>query len=234
MKSSPRAFHFISLFPEMISGYFQYGVLNRAQTAGIIVIHNHHLRNFAVDRHGTIDGRPYGGGEGMVLRPDALANAVSAASGDAKPRLILPSPRGSLWTSQIAKNIAEDDRQLMFICPRFSGVDERFIQRFEVEEYSLGDFVISGGELPAILFADSIARFIPGVLGDSDSAVHDSFGDGLQGCLEHPIYTRPESIWGMTVPEVLRSGDHAAIAQWRQQQSRAVTMQRRPDLLKED
>jgi tRNA (guanine37-N1)-methyltransferase len=223
-------FGFISIFPELINGYFQYGILRRAIASSLIDFKSVQLRDFAVDRHGSIDDRPYGGGDGMVMRAEPLAAAVQSLAMES-PQIIIPSPRGERWTHSHAEKFAQNSH-IIFVCPRFSGVDQRFLDRFGALEFSMGDFVVSGGELPALMFADSIIRHIPGALGHIDSAAHDSFSEDIGGLLEYPLYTRPEEIWGMKVPDVLLSGDHRAISEWRTKRSQEITSERRPDLLK--
>jgi tRNA (guanine37-N1)-methyltransferase len=227
-----RTITFISVQPELIASYCAFGVFRRAQAQGQIAIKNINLRDFAIDRHGSIDARPYGGGDGMVMRPEPLAAAVEAVRRQAEipPLVILPSPQGQLWRQQTAGELQTTGRDLILICGRFGGVDQRFIDRYVDYEFSLGDFVISGGELAALAMVDSLLRLEPGILGHQDSAAEDSFGAALNGGLEYPLYTKPEVFEGETVPPVLLSGDHKAIATWRREQAEAVTRRKRPDL----
>jgi tRNA (guanine37-N1)-methyltransferase len=230
MTSVTHRIGFISIFPDLINSYFQYGIMRRSVASKLVDFRSLQLRDFAVDRHGSIDDRPYGGGEGMVMRPEPLAAAIQSLEME-RPQIIIPSPRGERWSHRHAENLSKYS-ELIFVCPRFSGVDQRFIDHFGAWEFSLGDFVISGGELPAIIFADSIIRHIPGALGHIESSAKDSFSDDIGGLLEYPLYTRPEEIWGLKVPEVLMSGDHRAISEWRTKRSQEITSERRPDLLK--
>jgi tRNA (guanine37-N1)-methyltransferase len=192
------------------------------------------LRVFAVDLHGSVDDHPYGGGDGMVLRPEPLAAAVEAVteSEGRAPTVILTSPAGTPWTHVEAERFAADAAPLLFVAGRFGGVDQRFVDQFVHHEYSVGDVVLAGGELPALMMAESILRFLPGVLGHADSAALDSFSPALDGGLEHPLYTRPLEFRGARVPDVLLSGDHERIATWRRDAARSRTADRRPDLKK--
>lgn len=222
------SFFFISIHPDFIQRYSDFGVFRSGVKHGLLSVDSINLRQFAADRHATVDGRPFGGGDGMVLRPDVLARAVQSLG---SCHVVLASPSGRIWNQSSAESLLKINKPICFISGRFDGVDQRFIDHYVDEEYSIGDFVVSGGELPSLLMADSIARLIPGVLGHQDSAVCDSFASGMNGMLEHPLYTRPDSFEGVEVPEVLMSGHHARIKEWRQLQSYAKTKARRPDLL---
>lgn len=220
---------FVTLHPDFVKAYFGFGVFARGQSKGILSFEVVNLRNYAVDKHGSVDARPYGGGDGMVLRAEPLRDVIRSLSEPS--HIILTSPSGKLWTQEDAQRLSKLSKPLVFICGRFAGVDQRFIDLYVDEEISIGDFVVSGGELPALLMADSIVRQIPGVLGNEHSASQDSFSDGFAGGLEHPLYTKPRVFEEKTVPTALTSGNHDAIAQWRKEQSRKKTKQLRPDLL---
>lgn len=227
-----RGFTFVTIHPDFISAYGKFGVMRAAQAKDLARIDVVNLRDHAIDKHGTVDDVPYGGGDGMVMRPEPLAAAVQAIRASTPSvQVILTSPAGKLWRQQDACEFAAKEQSLVFICGRFAGVDQRFIDGYVDQEYSLGDFVLSGGELAALAMADSILRFVPGVLGHAESAAQDSFAPGFQGGLEHPLYTRPQSFDGQPVPDVLTSGDHQAIAKWRVDQAALRTKERRPDLL---
>lgn len=218
----------VTLFPELFE-CLSHGVVGRAMTAGRLTVTPWQLRDFTEDRHHTVDDRPYGGGPGMVLKVDPLQKAVQAfqvkLGGSAK--VIYTSPQGKRFTAEAAKRLALEPA-LILVAGRYEGVDERFVDAVVDEEWSIGDYVLSGGELPACVMIDAIARFIPGVLGDEQSSEMDSYSAGLLDC---PHYTRPEVFEGVVIPEVLRSGDHEAIARWREKQSLGRTWLRRPDLL---
>jgi tRNA (guanine37-N1)-methyltransferase len=221
---------FITIHPAMIDAYRQLAIFRRAEEKGLARLRVVSLRDFAVDHHGTVDGRPCGGGDGMVLRADCLGAAVDSLGGESQ--VVLPSPRGARWSDSLAREMLTISKPLVFVCGRFGGVDQRFIDRYTPQEISLGDFIVSGGELPALTIVDTLLRLIPGVLGHEESAQVDSFSPAFGGCLEFPLYTKPREIWGMTVPEVLMSGDHQGIAKWRTEKSREVTAAFRPDLIK--
>ena len=232
----PREFVFISIHPKLVECYRQFGVFKAAESAGLSSVVSLDLRDFAADKHGSVDDAPYGGGDGMVMRADCLANALESAAKNTqigvKPLVIYTSPAGKTWTQDEASKLAGEIRPLIFICGRFAGVDQRFIDECVDVEYSVGDVVLAGGELPALMIAESILRLIPGVLGHERSARDDSFGEGLNGLLEYPSYTRPAEWHGQKVPEVLMSGNHVAISKWRHEQSVAKTKNLRPDLIK--
>ena len=187
------------------------------------------LRDFATDRHRTVDDTPSGGGAGMVLKPDILAKAIDTVSpsGDPRPRLLM-SPRGAPLTQQRAHELAEGPGAVI-VCGRFEGIDQRVIEARQLEEISIGDYVLAGGEVAAMVLLEAVVRLIPGVLGSADSHADESFENGL---LEYPQYTRPQNFEGTEIPDVLTSGDHGKIARWRAEQSQALTAARRPDLLK--
>jgi tRNA (guanine37-N1)-methyltransferase len=228
-------FHVITLFPEMVGQITAEGVLGRAIRQGIIGLTCWNPRDFTHDRHRTVDDRPYGGGPGMLMKVQPLADAIVAArkQAGASARVIYLSPQGQRLNQQkvsqlAARNAETGAASLILIAGRYEGIDERLIEQYVDEEISIGDYVVSGGELAAIVLIDAVARMLPGVLGDENSAQQDSF---MQGLLDCPHYTRPEQINGVRVPDVLLSGDHKAIARWRLKQSLGRTWLRRPDLL---
>ena len=222
-------FDVFTLFPEVMEDYLQAGVLGNAQESGRIEVHLHHLRDYTTDRHRTTDDEPYGGGGGMVMKPEPIFAAVESILGDSRSEVpvILLTPQGRVFDQTIARELAGSER-IALICGRYEGVDERIREHLATDEISIGDYVLSGGELPAMVLIDSVSRLMPGVLGDSEATEKDSHTNGL---LEHPHYTRPPVFRGWEVPEVLRSGDHARIARWRIEQSLRRTFRRRPELL---
>ena len=223
-------FDVVSLFPEMVRDASGYGVTGKAIEKGIVSLSIWNPRNYTHDRHKTVDDRPYGGGPGMVMKYQPLMDAVSdakqqAASGSC--RVVYLSPQGTLISQTLLQEISQTD-QLILIAGRYEGIDERFISQVCDEEWSLGDYVISGGELAALIVVDAVTRLIPGVLGDTESAKQDSHSNGLLDC---PHYTRPEQSELGNVPDVLLGGNHADIKRWRMKQSLGRTWLRRPDLL---
>ncbi len=225
-------FDVVTLFPEMVESVAQAGVLGRAIKNGQIALKSWNPRDYTQDKHRTVDDRPYGGGPGMLMKVEPLKSAIQAAIDDAKKnatghKVIYMSPQGRPVTQQAVMQLAEEPG-LILIAGRYEGIDERIIEAYVDEEWSIGDYVLSGGELPALVLIDAVARMIPGVLGDENSAQQDSF---MQGLLDCPHYTRPEEIDGQTVPEVLLSGNHAEIERWRLKQSLGRTWLRRPELL---
>ena len=222
-------FDVISLFPEMVATIAEYGVVGRAQRRDLITLDIENPRDHTNDVHRTVDDRPYGGGPGMVMKYEPLAVAVKAArarSPKGSPVVYL-SPQGRVFSQAIAKRYAALPG-LILLAGRYEGVDERLIESQVDEELSVGDFVLSGGEVPAMAVIDAVVRLLPGVLGDEESAAQDSFMEGL---LDHPHYTRPELVDGRNVPDVLLSGDHAEIARWRMKQALGRSFLRRPDLV---
>jgi len=222
-------FDVFTVFPDVLSPYLAASILGRARQAGLLEVRLHDPRDYTTDRHRTTDDTPYGGGGGMVMKPEPLYAAVRKAMGDAPSStpVILLTPQGRLFTQAVARELADHPR-LALLCGRYEGVDERVRQGLATDEISIGDYVVTGGELPALVVIDAVARCLPGVLGDEDGALDDSHASGL---LEYPHYTRPPDFEGRRVPEVLLSGDHARIAAWRRRQSLARTLRRRPDLL---
>ena len=223
-------FGVVSLFPEMVSTIGEYGVVGRAEERGLIALHTVNPRDFTSDVHRTVDDRPYGGGPGMVMKYAPVAAAVEAAKGKLPKGcpVVFLSPQGRVFDQAMAKRFALLPG-LVFLAGRYEGIDERLIESHIDEEVSLGDFVLSGGEIAAMAVIDAVVRLLPGVLGDDESAAQDSFMEGL---LDHPHFTRPEEIAGRKVPDVLLSGDHAQIARWRLKQALGRSYKRRPDLLK--
>ena len=217
------------LFPEAMRPYLASSVLARAQAAGLVEIQLHNIRDFTSDRHQTTDDEPYGGGGGMVMKPEPIFAAVESVlgSGVESSRIVLLTPQGRVFNQGLAAELATVPR-LVLICGRYEGVDERVSQHLVDDEISIGDYVLTGGELPALAIVDAVVRLLPGALGDENASARDSHADGL---LEGPHYTRPAEYRGWEVPAVLRSGDHAKIAAWRREQSLRRTLERRPDLL---
>ena len=218
----------LTLFPEMFPGSLGVSLAGKALEAGTWSLETRNIRDFATDKHRMVDDTPAGGGPGMVMKPDVLAAAIDAASpeGDTRPRLLM-SPRGKPLTQQRVRELAAGPGAVI-LCGRFEGVDERVITRRGLEEVSIGDYVLSGGELGALVLLDAVVRLLPGVMGHSESGFSESFEEGL---LEYPHYTRPREFEGEEIPAVLLSGDHQAIARWKQAQSEKITAERRPDLL---
>ena len=219
----------VSLFPEFVEQVGQFGVVGRARERQLLSLHMQNPRDFADDVHRTVDDRPYGGGPGMVLKYEPTAKAIHAAKEQVPSNcpVVCLSPQGRVFDQAAAQRFAELPGMVL-LAGRYEGIDERLIDLQVDEELSLGDFVLSGGEIAAMAVIDAVARLLPGVLGDDESAIQDSFMDGL---LDHPHYTRPESIAGLDVPSVLLSGDHARIARWRYQQALGRSFLRRPDLV---
>ena len=219
----------VSLFPSMFSGPFDDSIIRRACDKGLLDIHILNPRDFAFDRHKHVDDSPFGGGSGMVLKPEPMFRAMrflTETTNIARRRVLLMSPDGATFSQKKAKELADFD-QLIFICGHYEGFDARITELAD-EILSIGDYVLTGGELPAMVMVDAVARMLPGVLGSEESAPTDSFYHGL---LEYPQYTRPRDYHGRIVPEVLFSGDHARIAAWRRHESLRLTLERRPDLL---
>ena len=221
----------VTLFPEMFTALTGHGVTGRAVKRGQLTVEYSNPRDHAHDRHRTVDDRPFGGGPGMLMKVEPLLEAIEAIREKAPspPRVIYLSPQGQPLTQQRATELAQLD-SMVLLCGRYEGIDERIIEMCVDEEISIGDYVLSGGELGAMVLLDAVTRLIPGVLGHADSAVEDSFSEGWLDC---PHYTRPEEFAGQLVPEVLLSGNHALIRRWRLKQSLGRTWQRRPELLKE-
>ncbi len=222
-------FDVISLFPDMVTAAAQIGVTGKAIERGIVSLSVWNPRDYTHDKHKTVDDRPYGGGPGMVMKYQPLHDAVNAAkqAGYANSKVVYLSPQGKPITQALLSSVAQNS-QLILVAGRYEGVDERFVDLDCDEEWSIGDYVISGGELAALIVIDAVTRLLPDVLGDEQSAVQDSHTDGLLDC---PHFTRPEQLAGRAVPDVLLSGNHADISRWRMKQALGRTWQRRPDLL---
>jgi tRNA (guanine37-N1)-methyltransferase len=218
--------HVVTLFPQLFTAHLETSVLGRALKDGVVHIELHDLRAHGLGRHRTVDDEPYGGGAGMVMRPEPFFDAVEAIGADDK-HVVLMSPRGALFTHAQAARLAAIP-QLVLLCGRYEGVDERVAEHLADEELSVGDYVLAGGEVAALVVLEAVARLVPGVVGNAESLVHESHSDAL---LEYPQYTRPAEFRGHGVPEVLLSGDHGAVERWRKEQSRRITRARRPDLL---
>jgi tRNA (guanine37-N1)-methyltransferase len=251
-------FDIITIFPEFFGGPLDYGIVRRAREAQLIETHVHDLRAFTHDRHRTVDDRPFGGGEGMVMKPEPLFEAVESLAGEAGAKeragtaVVLLSAAGKLFRQEPARRFAGLER-IVLLCGRYEGVDERVAEHLATDEISIGDFVLSGGELAAAMVLDAVTRLIPGALGNEDSAVNESFSEGAEaaahaeldrsrfasnesrntsrGILDFPHYTRPQIFRGWEVPEVLMSGNHEEIRRWRRQQALAKTLRNRPELL---
>jgi tRNA (guanine37-N1)-methyltransferase len=221
----------ITIFPKLFQGWLDASLVGAARERGLIDLRLHDLREHAHDRHRSVDDAPYGGGPGMVMRPEPLVEAVEAVAGRKGPdrvaHVVLLSPQGRRLDQQRLAELARLPR-LVLVCGRYEGVDQRAVELAMDEEISIGDYVLSGGEVPAMVVAEGVARLVPGVLGNAESVCTESFQAGL---LEGPHYTRPPEFGGLCVPEVLRSGDHGAVERWRREKAREVTRVRRPDLL---
>jgi tRNA (guanine37-N1)-methyltransferase len=221
-------FDIITIFPEIFSGIFDFGIVRRAVEAGLIEVKVHDLRDYAEDRHRQVDDRPFGGGAGMVMKPEPLFRAVEAVTNrEPSVSVALLSPQGRLFSQPVAEEYSKAAR-LVLICGRYEGVDERVVEHLITDELSIGDYVLSGGEIPAMVVVDAVTRLIPGALGCAQSAERESFSNGL---LDHPQYTRPAEYRGLKPPEVLLSGNHAEIECWRRRKSIEKTLRRRPDLI---
>ncbi len=226
--TTPLLFDVFTLFPDVFTPYLDTSILQRARESQLVEVQLHNIRSWTTDRHHVCDDIPYGGGGGMVMKPEPIFTAVESVLG-APPccPLILLDPQGRVFTQAVAEELAQQPH-LGLLCGRYEGIDERVHQHLVTDEISIGDYVLSGGELPALVLIDAITRLIPGALGDPEGAWDDSHATGL---LEYPHYTRPPVFRGLGVPEVLLSGDHGRIAKWRRQQALLRTRQRRPDLL---
>ncbi|MBW2501965.1 MAG: tRNA (guanosine(37)-N1)-methyltransferase TrmD [Deltaproteobacteria bacterium] len=221
-------FDILTIFPNLLDSPLQEGIIRRAVAAGKISVNIHDIREFALDRHAMTDDRPFGGGEGMVMKPEPIAGALAAIAAE-KPggRVVFLSPQGGTYTQETAERLA-GHQHLILLCGRYEGVDERIRANYVDEEISIGDYILTGGELAAMVLVDSVTRLLPGVLGCNDSAGNETFSSGL---LKNPQYTRPREFEGHPVPEVLLSGDHAAIAEWRLVTAVRQTLAKRPELL---
>ena len=231
-KEGAVAIHFdiLTLFPGLFAGVFDESMVKRAREAGLVTIALHNIRDYATGRHRITDDTPYGGGGGMVIKPEPVAAAIEAVLGEALGTVpvVLLTPQGRLFNHQVARELSRQ-RRLLLLCGRYEGVDERIRELLVTDEISIGDYVLSGGEVPAMVIVVAVARLIPGALGDPGATFEDSHADGL---LEYPHYTRPTVFRGRAVPEALLSGNHAEIVRWRRRQALRRTWQRRPDLLR--
>ena len=225
----------ITLFPEMVLPVLGQSMLKRAQEKGLLAVKVHNLRDYTQDRHRVADDTPYGGGAGMVIKAEPVLRAIDSLREELTPseptmRILISSPQGRPFTQQMAEEFQRDSRRIVFICGHYEGFDERVRVGLNAEEVSIGDYVVTNGELPALVMLDAAVRLIPGVLGDPDSARQDSFVEGLLDC---PHYTRPPEVRGMTVPDVLLSGNHEAIRRWRRKEALRSTYVKRPELLQD-
>ncbi|HEX8476469.1 MAG TPA: tRNA (guanosine(37)-N1)-methyltransferase TrmD [Pyrinomonadaceae bacterium] len=230
-------FDIITIFPEFFETVFDFGIVRRARAAGLVEIASHDLRGWTRDKHKMVDDRPFGGGDGMVLKPDPIFEAVESLTGEhdphahltARKRVVLLSPQGRVFEQELAQELATAE-QVVIICGRYEGVDERVAQSLATDEISIGDYILSGGEPAAVVLVDAVVRLVPGALGSETSALTESFAEGI---LDFPHYTRPPDFRGMRVPEVLLSGNHAEIARWRRQEALRKTRRNRPDLFEQ-
>lgn len=227
-------FDIITIFPDYFGAVFDHGIVRRARASKLIEINVHDLRAWTTDRHRTVDDRPFGGGDGMVLKPEPIFAAIESLTGartkselTGATRVILLSPQGRALSQELAAELARSAQRIIIICGRYEGVDERVAEFLVTDEVSIGDYVLSGGEPAAIVLVDTIVRLVPGALGSETSATNDSFSDGVLDC---PHYTRPEEFRGMRVPEVLLSGNHGEVARWRRRRALRKTQRNRPDL----
>ena len=227
----------VTLFPDMVAPVVGQSILKRAQEKGLLEVAVENLRDYTFDRHKTADDVPYGGGAGMVMKAEPVLRALDALQAryqtshpETTLRVIVPSPQGRPFTQELAQSLAQDERVIVFVCGHYEGMDERVRLALHPEEISVGDYVLTGGELSALVMIDAAARLVPGVLGDAASAAEESFTEGL---LEYPHYTRPADVRGMAVPEVLVSGHHEAIRLWRRKEALRNTYLKRPDLLRD-
>lgn len=225
----------ITIFPEFFRGAFDFGIIRRARLAGLVETEAHDLRRWTFDKHHVVDDRPFGGGEGMVLKPEPIFAAVRELTGAEKresysntTRVVLLSPQGKVFSQELAEDLSQAS-QVVLICGRYEGVDERVCEQLATDEISIGDYVLSGGEPAALVVVDAMVRLLPGALGNETSATNESFSAGL---LDHPQYTRPTDFEGLNVPEILLTGNHGEIARWRREAALKKTQRNRPDLLK--
>lgn len=229
-------FDIITIFPDFFREVIDCGILRRARNAGLVDVKAHDLRQWTTDKHHVVDDRPFGGGDGMILKPEPIFTAVEALTGasrkedlPAKTRVVLLSAQGQTFSQSLAQDFATNATHVVLLCGRYEGVDERVAEALVTDEISIGDYVLSGGEPAALVVVDAVVRLLPGALGSETSALFESFSEGL---LDHPQYTRPPDFRGMKVPEVLLSGNHAEIERWRKEAATAKTRRNRPDLLK--
>ncbi len=224
------SFDVITLFPEIFYAYLKESILKRAIQKGLLDVKIYNLRDFAQDKHKTVDDYPYGGGSGMVMKIEPIYNAIKKIKEDGLERLVIMlSPQGKTYNQDIAEELLKINKRIILLCGRYEGIDERVRESLVDEEISIGDYILTGGELPALVIIDSVARLVPGVVGDKQSIKEESFTWGI---LDYPHYTRPSEFMGMKVPEVLLSGNHKEIERWRRKEALRRTLQKRPDLLK--
>ena len=219
-------FDIMTLFPEAVLPMLNASILGRAQKKGLIEIHAHQIRDYTANRQNQVDDYPYGGGAGMLMQAQPVYDACKAIRGEKKTRVIYMTPQGETFTQAKAQELSQEE-ELIFLCGHYEGIDERVLEEIVTDHLSIGDYVLTGGELPAMVMIDAIARLVPGVLHNDDSSVTESFADGL---LEYPQYSRPEEWHGKKVPAILLSGHHANIEKWRLEQAKLRTQERRPDL----
>jgi tRNA (guanine37-N1)-methyltransferase len=226
----------ITIFPEFFREAFDYGIIRRARAAGLVETKAHDLRRWTSDKHHIVDDRPFGGGEGMVLKPEPIFAAVAELTGVGKredyspqTRVVLLSPQGRVFTQELAQDLSQNAFHIVLICGRYEGVDERVGEALATDEVSIGDYVLSGGEPAAVVVVDAVVRLLPGALGNETSTANESFSEGL---LDHPQYTRPTEFSGLSVPDVLLTGNHGEIVRWRREAALRKTQRNRPDLLK--
>lgn len=217
----------LTIFPEMFDGPFGSSIIKRAKEKDLIKISIHNIRDYSNDKHNKVDDSPYGGGPGMVMKPEPFFEAFNHIGYDSTTEIILLTPQGEPFNQEMANGLSKKDH-LIFLCGHYEGIDHRVQEHFVTKEISLGDYVLTGGELPAMVITDAIVRLIPGSIGKEESYLNDSFQDGL---LEHPHYTRPQELHGYKVPDVLLSGNHREIEKWRTQKSYEITLKKRPDLV---
>src|SRR5215831_5974076 len=224
-------FDVISIFPEFFKGPFEFGIIRRGRESGLIEIVVHDLRDFTSDRHRTVDDRPFGGGEGMVLKPEPIFEAVEKIRRTAETEVVVLSASGRKFNQAEALRLSKVE-QVILICGRYEGIDERVVEQLATVEISIGDFIVSGGEIAAAVVVDTVTRYIPGIVGKEESVLRESFSDPAAETqrIEHPHYTRPADFRGWKVPEVLISGDHEAVRRWRQDAALSKTKKNRPDL----
>jgi tRNA (guanine37-N1)-methyltransferase len=225
-------FDIITIFPEFFKSPFDVGIIRRGKEKGLIEIRVHDLRNFTSDRHRTVDDRPFGGGEGMVFKPEPIFKAVEAVRENQQVEVVVLSAAGRKFNQAEALRLSKAD-QVILVCGRYEGIDERVIEHLATAEISIGDFIVSGGEIAAAVVVDAVARYVPGVVGKEESILRDSFSDPASETtlVEHPHYTRPAEFRGWQVPEILISGDHEAVRKWRYEAAVKKTQRNRPDLL---
>src|SRR5215475_8154714 len=224
-------FDVITIFPEFFTGPFDFGVIRRGREKGLIEVRVHDLRDFTSDRHRTVDDRPFGGGEGMVFKPEPIFKAVEAVRKSEQAEVVVLSAAGRKFNQAEALRLSKAE-QVILVCGRYEGIDERVIEHLATVEISVGDFILSGGEIAAVVVVDAVTRYVPGVVGKEESILRDSFSDPAadRQLVEHPHYTRPAEFRGWMVPEVLISGDHEAVREWRQRAALDKTAKNRPDL----